>query len=796
VEKNDLVNRLQKAGEELEVRVEERTAQLLKTNEQLMREAAERKRAEEDLRLEKQKFQTLAENAPFGMVMIGQDGSFQYVNPKFTELFGYNLNDVPDGRTWFRKAYPTPEHRHEVIATWIADAKLAKTGEQRPRTFSVRCSNGTQKIIHFRTVQLETGEHLMSCEDITERKRLEEERNRLFNLSIDMFCVTGFDGFLKQINPAWTRTLAWSEEELLTKPWIDFVHPDDREETAQAVEQLMSGRPLHSFHTRYQCKDGSYRWTSWSAFPLPDEKLAFAVARDITDRKKAEEDLRKSEEKYRKILETITDGYHEVDLAGNLTLANDSLCELFGYRRQELLGMNYRQLMDQQTAKQIYHLYNKVYRTGIANPGFEFGISRKDGSRRKVSVSVSLIRNEDGQATGFRGIFRDVTEKMRLEEQLRQAVKMEAIGRLAGSVAHDFNNILTAIIGYSGILMQQLPEGSPEHEKLLQIGRAAARAADLTRQLLVFSRKQLLDVEVMNLNEVIAELEKMLKRLIGEDIELVTLLNPSLGYVQADASQIEQILMNLAVNARDAMPNGGNLTIETADVFLDEDYCRVHPEVEPGQYVMFAVSDSGRGMDTETLSRCFDPFFTTKQKGAGTGLGLSTVYGIVKQHRGHITVYSEPGTGTIFKVYLPMAEAIREKPPKAPSVRLRPHGKETILIVEDESLVRNLTREALEMLGYLALTASDPLEAVALSDEHEGPIHLLLTDVVLPQMDGSTLFGKISSKRPEMKVLYMSGYTENFIVHHGVLDRSVHFIPKPFTVEALAAKIRRILDET
>jgi CheY-like chemotaxis protein/two-component sensor histidine kinase len=385
---------------------------------------------------------------------------------------------------------------------------------------------------------------------------------------------------------------------------------------------------------------------------------------------------------------------------------------------------------------------------------------------------------------------------MRLEEELRQAVKMEAIGRLAGSVAHDFNNILTAIIGYSGILMQQLPERSPEHEKLLQIGRAAARAADLTRQLLAFSRKQILDTEVMNLNEVIVELEKMLKRLIGEDIELVTVLNPALGYVQADASQIEQILMNLAVNARDAMPNGGNLTIETANHFLDEDYCRVHPEVEPGQYVMFAVSDSGRGMEPETLSRCFDPFFTTKQKGGGTGLGLSTVYGIVKQHRGHITVYSEPGHGTIFKVYFPKVEEFREKRPKPPSVGLRPHGKETILVVEDEVLVRNLTREALEMLGYCALTASDPREAIAVSDEHEGPIHLLLTDVVLPQMDGSTLFGKISSKRPEMKVLYMSGYTENFIVHHSVLDRGVHFIPKPFTVEELAAKIRRILDES
>jgi PAS domain S-box-containing protein len=590
-----------------------------------------------------------------------------------------------------------------------------------------------------------------------------------------------------------------SPQEIMGKQMWDYIHPDYHPVVRNRVRAVVQeGKIAKLMEQKYVRLDGRIIdvEVTGSAFTYHGRPAILSVFREITDRKKAEEELRKSEEKYRKILETITDGYHEVDLAGNFTLANDSLCELFGYRREELLGMNYRQLTDQQTAKQTYELYNKVYTTGLANPGFEFGISRKDGSKRKVSASVSLIRNEEGRATGFRGIFRDVTDKMRLEEQLRQAVKMEAIGRLAGSVAHDFNNILTAIIGYSGMLMQQLPEGSPEHEKLLQIGRAAARAADLTRQLLVFSRKQILDTEVMNLNEVVVELEKMLKRLIGEDIELVTMLNPSLGYVQADASQIEQILMNLAVNARDAMPNGGNLTIETADVFLDEDYCRVHPEVEPAQYVMFAVSDSGRGMDAETLSRCFDPFFTTKQKGAGTGLGLSTVYGIVKQHRGHITVYSEPGHGTIFKVYLPKAEEFHEEPLKPPGIGLRPQGNETILIVEDESLVRNLNREALEMLGYSALTASDPREAVALSDEHEGPIHLLLTDVVLPQMDGSTLFGKISSKRPEMKVLYMSGYTENFIVHHGVLDRSVHFIAKPFTVEALAAKIRQVLDES
>ena len=304
----------------------------------------------------------------------------------------------------------------------------------------------------------------------------------------------------------------------------------------------------------------------------------------------------------------------------------------------------------------------------------------------------------------------------------------------------------------------------------------------------------MLNVSVLNFNYVITDLEQMLRRLIGEDIELITVLAPSLGLVKADAGQIEQILMNLVVNARDAMPKGGKLTIETANVVLDRQYTDKVPELEPGPYVMFAVSDSGIGMDDQTRTRIFDPFFTTKDKGVGTGLGLSTVYGIVKQHRGHIAVYSELGRGTTFKVYLPLEEAEAVEQLIRPRPEVQSTGTETVLVVEDEAIVRDLVSEALTMLGYSILAASDPDEAVALSTNHPGPIHLLVTDVVLPKMDGKSLCSFLSLTRPEMKVLYVSGYTENFIVHRGVLDHGVHFMQKPFTVDDLAAKVREVLD--
>jgi PAS domain S-box-containing protein len=511
-----------------------------------------------------------------------------------------------------------------------------------------------------------TGTHL----DVTESKKIQQERDRLFRLSMDMLCIGGFDGFFDQINPAWTRTFGWSEHELLSKPWIEFIHPDDRDETEFTVRKLTSGEPIHGFENRFQCCDGSYRWISWNAFPLIEDRLVLAVVRDIT-------------------------------------------------------------------------------------------------------------------------------ERTRLEGQLRQAAKMEAIGRLAGGVAHDFNNLLTAIMGYADMLTRETNLDGMQREKLKQIGLAAQRAARLTKQLLAFSRKQVMDLSNMDLNSVISNIGDMLKRLIGEDIRLNTNLDPAIGLVRADPGLIGQVLMNLAVNARDAMPGGGSLHIETSNVYLDENYLAGHPDasIGPGEYALFTVSDTGTGMDANTRSRIFDPFFTTKGSESGTGLGLSTVYGIVKQHGGHIEVYSEPGQGTTFKVYLPRVEGLPDDHFRGAASGPVPTGRETVLVVEDEAALRDLACELLEMLGYRVLNASTPEGALILAEEYDGPIHLLLTDVVLPGMDGRSLFEKLVLTRPATKVLYVSGYTENFIVHHGVLDPGIPFLAKPFTVELLAHKIRDILNK-
>jgi PAS domain S-box-containing protein len=557
-------------------------------------------------------------------------------------------------------------------------------------------------------------------------------------------------------------------------------------------------------------KDGSSFYCRLTGKPYlyRGELRRMVTVHDITERIAAEEALRRSQEEfrrlyeeskraedlYRSLLHSSADAVVVYDLEGNTQYVNNSFSNIFGWTIDDLRNRPIPYVPDSEREATM-NMIRSVLKDGVPCTGFETKRYTKDGRLLDISSSGSRYHDHEGNPAGVLVVLRDVTESKKLEEQLRQAVKMEAIGRLAGGVAHDFNNLLTAVMGYSNMLAQQFPKGSPEYEKLAQITRAGKRAAELTQQLLAFGRKQVLEIKPLDLNLIISDFERMLCRLIGENIEVVTSLSPSLGTACGDQGQIEQILMNLAVNARDAMSEGGTLTIETANASLGEEYSWPNEDLTPGDYVMFTVSDTGRGMKASVRSRIFDPFFTTKQKGVGTGLGLSTVYGIVKQHRGHISVYSEPGRGTTFKVYLPRVQGIPEHDTADPIRILRPTGAETILLVEDEDVVRELSREVLESLGYMALTARDPHQAIAVSREHEGPIHLLLTDIVLPKMDGRSLFDFLSKERSEMKVLFVSGYTENFIVHHGVLDKGLNFLQKPFTADSLAMKVREVLGE-
>ena len=433
----------------------------------------------------------------------------------------------------------------------------------------------------------------------------------------------------------------------------------------------------------------------------------------------------------------------------------------------------------------------------------QFRLTARDGSILWVEARTTIVRNVEGRPVGIRGVMMDITagkeadrSKARLEEELRQAQKIESIGRLAGGIAHDFNNLLTAINGYTDLMLEELSPEDRWRDAATEIRRAGERAAELTNQLLSFSRRQLLQPRVLDLNTLIADSAKMLHRLLGEDVDLITKFEPQLGRVRADAGQLHQIVLNLALNARDAMPQGGRLTLETRNVILGDDFSQLHAAVQPGAYVMLAVNDNGCGMDRETLSHIFEPFFTTKEPSKGTGLGLSTVYGIVKQSGGSIFVYSEPGHGTTFKIYLPHVDQpvshVQDQRPADEQLR----GNETVLVVEDEQAVRKLIEQALRKYGYDVLEAADGEEALSICRAHRLPIQLMITDVVMPHMSGPELVTQVGKRHPEMRVLYMSGYTDDAVLRHGLLDASMSFLQKPFTPVMLVRRARETLDRT
>jgi two-component system cell cycle sensor histidine kinase/response regulator CckA len=473
--------------------------------------------------------------------------------------------------------------------------------------------------------------------------------------------------------------------------------------------------------------------------------------------------------------------------------------ELLGLPRAQLIGRNDHDFFPSEQASFFIQKDREVLRTGRLEDIPEEPIETPAGTRWLHTRKIPIL-DEGGQPSHLLGISIDITERKRaeealragLQEQLRQAQKMEAVGRLAGGVAHDFNNLLSIVLSYSDLILSQIAADSPFRPDLEEVRRAGARAAELTGQLLAFSRQQVLQPRVLDLNEVLGGMERLLPRLLGEHIEIAFRKGAALRLVKADPSQLDQVLMNLVINARDAMPDGGKLTIETSSVDLDDHYVREHLDARPGPHVMLAVSDTGVGMDKATMARVFEPFFTTKETGRGTGLGLSTVFGIVKQSGGTVWVYSEPGQGTTFKVYLPAVTGAADAPrPALPTGDLR--GHETVLLVEDEEQVRVLASHLLRRLGYTVLEARRAGEAITLASEHRGEIDLLLTDVIMPEMGGRLLAERVLAERPDIRVLFMSGYTDDAIVHHGVLDAGMAFLQKPLTPDSLARRVREVL---
>ena len=543
------------------------------------------------------------------------------------------------------------------------------------------------------------------------------------------------------------------------------------------------------------------RFGQLASLALQNARLYAQAQRELQERREAEEALRESRELYRSVVENSSDVIVLTGLDGTIRYGSPSHRTTLGYTDEELVGTNILDLVHPDDRAAVAALTAEAAATGRSE-AYTGRARHKDGRWIEMEGTPTAIRNERGEPVALMGIVRDISERRRadeekakLVEQLRQSQKIEAIGRLAGGIAHDFNNLLTAIAGYGEVALSQLPPGTPARESVEEIQRAAERAAGLTRQLLAFSRKQVLQPKVINLNAVVAGLEGMLARVLGEDVELVTALAPELEPTRADPGQIEQVIMNLAINARDAMPQGGVLTIATANVELDELFVRRHAGARAGRYAMLAVSDTGMGMEPETLERVFEPFFTTKPQGQGTGLGLSTVYGIVKQTGGQIWARSEPGHGTSFEVYLPRAlepASIADNGRK-PVGRGLP-GSETVLLVEDEEIVRKLVREMLETAGYHVLDAGDGSEAIALADRHEGTIDVLMTDVVMPGLSGQELARRLADRRRGVRVLFTSGYTEDAIANHGVLSPGTAFLEKPFNAAQLGQKLRELID--
>jgi PAS domain S-box-containing protein len=614
-------------------------------------------------------------------------------------------------------------------------------------------------------------------------------------------------GVISFVNFALAKLLGYAAAEMLGRGWQEFVLPAHRN-LAIAAEMRRATGTSERYELLLQRKDGTAVWTLVGACARKDPATgtylgSIGVISDISAQKEAEARLRDSETRYRIILESIQEGYYEVDLGGRFTFVNPAASRQIGYGIEEMIGLNYRDYAaDDDSRQKIYKAYTRLFKTGEPVKDLCWDVRRKDGQCRTIEVSVSLIHDQNGQAVGFRGISRDVTDRLnaekerdRLQAQLIQAQKMESVGRLAGGVAHDFNNMLGVIQGYAEMALSRLSPEDWLHEYINEIHKAAQHSADLTRRLLAFARKQTVAPAILDLNRTVESLLNMLRRLIGEDIELTWEPGEDLWPVYMDPSQIDQICTNLCVNARDAMPGSGYLVIKTENVVIDAVYCAAHTGFVAGDFVQLTVSDNGCGMDLEVQSHLFEPFFTTKGVDQGTGLGLATVYGIVKQNSGFINIYSEPGLGTTVKIYLPRERRAQraEGPGGLEPVQTTPGG-ETVLVVEDEPKLLNLDRMMMQKLGYRVLSAGTARDAISLAQKHANEIGLLVTDVVMPEMNGRELAQRLQEIRPGLRCLFMSGYTADVIAHHGVLDPGVHFIQKPFSIQLLSAKMREALE--
>jgi two-component system cell cycle sensor histidine kinase/response regulator CckA len=780
----------------LENKVRERTAELAVSNSTLQAEIEERNRIEARLA----DLASIVEFSDDAIIGTTPDGTITSWNTGAQRMYGYLAQEII-GRS---VSILAPVGHAEEIDTIF---KRLSRGEHLDHYETVRVTREGRLIDVSLTVSpiiSPAGEVIGAssiARDISDSKRTQEalresEAQYRFLFESNPLPMWVFDSrtlrFLA-VNEAAIQHYGYSRQEFLGMTIRDIRPPEDISALLKSTSQPIQGLQKPEVW-RHQKKDGTIIDVEITAHDLNfhETNAELVLANDITERSKNEERLRQSEERFSKAFRSSPLAITiSTQAEGRYVDANQAFVSMMGYERHELIGHTAFELRIWAVPEDRGKMVDQLSKSGKAN-ALETQYVTKTGETRLVQVSAELVQL-DGTPCVL-AITNDITEARRLEEQFRQAQKMEAVGRLAGGIAHDFNNMLGVVIGYSELVEEGLDPENPIRKQIEQVNKAAHRATALTRQLLAFSRQQILQPSVLNLNAVVHNLSKMLLHMIGEDISLSLKPEVPLGSVKADAGQIEQVLMNLAINARDAMPDGGKIIIETANADLDETYGKNHPTVRPGSYVMLSVSDTGFGMDPKTMSRIFEPFFTTKPSGEGTGLGLAMVYGVVKQSGGYIWVYSEPGKGTTFKMYFPRVDEPAESLLKPKVTPVFERGDETILLVEDDEALRHLTLGLLRSQGYTVLEAKDAQEAMTISTKHQGPIDLLLTDVIMPGMSGTELGARLKESRPNLKALCMSGYTGTLIAQQGIINPDETLLQKPFTKVSLLSQVRNALE--
>ena len=789
---------------QLEGHVEESATDLIRTNKQMSREIEERRRAEEELQASEEKYRTILENIEEGYFEVDLAGNFTLVNDSLCRIAGYSRDEMIGMNN---RDYTTPETAKEMYQVF---SKTHQTGEPAKivdydifrkdgstRTLELSASlmaNSTGEPVGFRGV----------VRDVTKRKRAEEalreseERYRsLFkNNHTVMLLIDPETANIVDANPAACSFYGWGHEELTSKKITDINTLTD-EQVFQEIERAKSEENQHFFFRHRLAKDKIVDVEVFSGpIVLNGKQLLYSIVHDITERKQTIEALQSSEEKYRTVLEANPDPVVVYDIEGKVVYYNPAFTRVFGWSLGERLGKKMDVFVPEESLPETQTMINRVL-AGESFFGIETRRYTKEGKIIPVSISGAVLRDMDGNPVGSVINLRDISEQKNLEGQLQQAQKMEAVGTLAGGIAHDFNNLLQAIQGYTELLLMRKKEGESDWRELQEVIRASKRGAELTQQLLTFSRKVESKRRPLDLNQEVGELRELLERTIPKMIDVEFKLVDNLKMVNADPAQLKQVLMNLALNAKDAMAEGGKLLIETQSVTLDQEFCRKYAEVKPGDYVLFSISDTGHGMGKETLEHIFDPFYTTKEVGKGTGLGLAIVYGIIKNHEGYITCYSRPEVGTTFRIYLPTIES--ETLPVDVLIAPKPEGlarggNETILLVDDEEFIRELGVDVLGRAGYTVLTASNGENALKLYHQERTRIDLVILDLIMPGMGGSKCLEELLKMDPDTRVLIASGYAPDGPTK-GALDTGAKgFVSKPYDTSQLLQLVRKILD--